>query len=221
MVFKDIVDAFTKSNMVKQTYEEVGEMHHELERMFKEARNCLVGGGTINKVVEEDVLVNKKQIHIRKQIINYLAMNSAPDVTAALELVEIASEYERIGDYCKNLSQLETIYGINLSNDSPSKKIIEMTDLIEEEFHLVHDAVKYEDEKLAKKCEKRHKEMKVLHQELIECIKKHPEMKAVKAAVYSSAGTYCRRISAHLKNVSTAVTNPFPEMGFRLGKYTD
>ena len=42
-----------------------------------------------------------------------------------------------------------------------------------------------------------------------------------KAIVYASLASYMRRISAHLKNIASGVINPYPELGFKKGKYGD
>ncbi len=220
-MFKDIIDAFTKSKLIKEAYEECGEMHHEVEEMFQASFDCFFGKCSLKSVMDEDLKVNRKLVRIRKKILEYLAVNTAPDLNAALELSAIAGEYERIGDYCKNIAELNSIYGVELKKNELGKHAKKLREIITEQFKAVHDAVRDEDEELAKKSDELNEIVKKVHRDIIKEVKEHPKMNAVEAAVYSSLATYCRRISSHLENISTVVTNPFPEMGFRLGDYAD
>ena len=222
MVFKDLLDAFTKSKLIKEAYEDCGEMHYEVESMFNASFDCFHGKCSIQDVKKEDIQINKKLVNIRKKIIEYLAVNTSPNLNAALELTAIANEYERIGDYCKDLAELKTMYGINFDDNCQMCSAADkFQKLLAEQFTIVHDAVKNEDEALAEKSDEINEKIKKLRKQVITQINEHPEMNAKEAVICSKIAAYSRRISSHLENISTVVTNPYPEMGFRLGKYTD
>lgn len=222
IAFKDILDAFSKSTLMKEAYDDCGVMHHEVEEMFKASLNCFNGECSISDVKEQDKEVNKMLVQIRKKILEYLAINSSPDLNASLELTAIANEYERIGDYCKDIAALKELYGFKCEPGCQICQTAEkLEELITQQFKIVHDAVKDEDEELTKKSDEINKEVKKLRKEINKKVRDDPEMDVKTAVVCATLAAYCRRISSHLQNVSSVVTNPFPEMGFRLGKYTD
>ncbi|MCD4740275.1 hypothetical protein K8R43_03735 [archaeon] len=222
MVFKGIIDAFTKSKLIKEAYRECNEMHHEVEAMFHSSFDCFQGKCSLEDVKKEDKEVNKKLVSIRLKVMEYLSSNDAPDLNAALEITAIANEYERIGDYCKDIAELRTLYKVQCEGECELCEITgKMQEIISKQFAVVHDAIENEDEKLAKKSDVLNEEVKVIRMEIIDKINKNPRMNAKKAVICSKIAAYSRRISSHLENISSVITNPYPEMGFRLGKYTD
>jgi len=108
-------------------------------------------------------LLPPRLAHNRKKVLEYLAVNSAPDISAALGLTAIANEYERIGDYCKDLAELRTSYGVECDpNCDMCKSADNFHKLLTEQFDAVHGAVKNEDEALAAKSDRLNEKVKAL-----------------------------------------------------------
>ena len=221
MPFREVWDAVTKSKMLVKIWEDAGKMHKESKKMFKLSFNCLVkcDDKLACDLSEEDVRINKYEVQIRDEILGYLAINRSPNLNASLILSSIVIDYERIGDYCKNIAQLTLLFPTKLNDDEYMKIINQMKELILGSFDLTYQAFQKDDKNKAKKVIKDHDVLKNLHTTLVQKINEDKKIDVNKAIVYASLASYLRRISAHLKNISSGVINPFPELGFKKGKY--
>jgi phosphate uptake regulator len=136
-------------------------------------------------------------------------------------LASVVIDYERIGDYCKNIAQLTLLYPTDLNDGGYMDLINHMKESIDKAFDLTYDAFQKDDLEKARKVIEGHEGLKSLHAALVQRINEDNKLDSNKAIVYASLGSYLRRISAHLKNICSGVINPFPEIGFKKGKYTD
>ncbi|PKK86606.1 MAG: hypothetical protein CVT48_00375 [Thermoplasmata archaeon HGW-Thermoplasmata-1] len=223
MVYRAIWDAFTKSKILEHVYADVSEMSKKTQKMFGDAFDCVLDNKPVmQELIYDDTRLNKYEISVRVKIMNYLALNRAPDINAALMLLETVVHYERIGDYCKNIAQISCLYPADVKDGEYKDKVKEMMGAVGGMFPLVHDALKHEDVKKAEKAAGMHnKTIKKMHAELIALLNKQEGLTPNQAIVYAALGMNLRRISAHLYNTASGVINPFPEMGFERGKYTD
>lgn len=207
--------------MLVKIWDNAGEMHKESKKMFQLSFNCLVSRNDelACNLSKEDVRINKYEVRIRNEILEYLALNSSPNLNASLILSSIVIDYERIGDYCKNIAQLTLLFPTKLNDDEYMSTINHMRDSILGAFDYTYQAFQKEDKEKAKEVIKSHEGLKNLHAALVQRINEDKKIDAKKAIVYASLASYLRRISAHLKNISSGVINPFPELGFKKGKY--
>lgn len=221
MPFRAIRDAFIKVGLLKEIYEKVEKMNIECKKIFDETINCLLQRRIeyIREIADEDKIINKYEVEIRNDILNYLAINRAPDLNAALILTSIVISYERIGDYCKGIANLYASYPCVLEKDEYMEIILQMRTTIEEQIELTRIAFKECDTEKARKVVDSYGGIKTLHQAIIEKLNKDTQIKTNNAITYACLSMYLRRISAHLKNTSTAILYPFPEIGFE--KKTD
>jgi phosphate uptake regulator len=189
--------------------------------MFQLSFNCLINcdDKLACNLSEEDVRINKYEVQIRNEILEYLAINRSPNLNASLIISSIVIDYERIGDYCKNIAQLTLLFPAKLNDDEYMKIINHMKVSILGAFDLTYQAFQKDDKNKAKKVIKGHEGLKNLHSALVQKINENKKLDANKAIVYASLASYLRRISAHLKNISSGVINPFPELGFKKGRY--
>lgn len=223
MSYKEIWDAITKSKMLVKIWKDAGKMHKEGKKMFLLSFDSLISRNkkTASKLANEDIRINKYEILIRSEILKYLAINRSPNLNASLILASVAIDYERIGDYCKNIAQLTLLYPTDLNDGGYMDLINHMKESIDKAFDLTYDAFQKDDLEKARKVIEGHEGLKSLHAALVQRINEDNKLDSNKAIVYASLGSYLRRISAHLKNICSGVINPFPEIGFKKGKYTD
>ena len=108
MMFKELFDAIFKGSILESAFKAVDRMHTQAHSMYETSVKCLVEN--LDEIAEdisrEDHVINVAVREVRREILEYLAINSAPDISASLLLTGIAVDYERIGDYCKNIAQL-------------------------------------------------------------------------------------------------------------------
>ncbi len=222
MLFKELFDAIFKGSILESAFEAVDRMHNQAQAMYDLSLTCLIENkdDIAKKISSEDHVINVAVRKVRKQILNYLAITSAPDITASLELTGIVIDYERIGDYCKNIAQLGLMYPAKLEPSSYFDIFTKMHKNIAEMFDLTIDAVKESDKEKAKTVLTMHVTTKEVHAGIVS--KLNNESIDVKTAiVYALVTEYLRRISAHLQNIASTVVQPFDMVGFDKEKATE
>lgn len=222
MMFKELYDAIFKGSMLESAFEAVDRMHNQAEAMYEQSITCLVENNDklAKDISREDRVINTAVREVRRQILEYLAANSAPDLTASLELTGIVIDYERIGDYCKNIAQLGLMYPATLEPSSYFDIFKKMDDNITKMFDLTLHSLKESDLKAARKVMKMHVTTKRLHKNIVSELK-NGDIDIQTAIVYALLTEYLRRISAHLQNIASTVVQPFDRVGFDKEKATE
>lgn len=216
MTWKMIYDILRKGPVLKEVIGEVAEMNKRLKKMFAESFTALASNKDewSKEILGKDEIINRYVKEVRRKILTYLAANSAPDINAALVLTSIIIDYERVGDYCKNIAQLNLLFPSHLGKDIYFENIQKIKENILEMFDKTLIAFDKEDIEKAKYVLELHKENKGIHAEIVEKLNKDKKIKTNKAITYAILSIYLRRISAHLENISTSVVQSFPKLGF-------
>ena len=216
MMFKELFDAMFKGSMLKSAFEAVDRMHDQAKTMYSTSVTCLVENNDelARDISREDRVINVTVREIRREILEYLAVNSSPDISASLVLTGIVIDYERIGDYCKNIAQLGMMYPTKLGESSYFDIFEKMNENISSMFDLTLQSFKESDVELARNVLKMHVTTKKLHGNIISKLNKGEDIDIQTAIVYALLTEFLRRISAHLQNIASTVVQPFDRIGF-------
>lgn len=216
MIFKELYDAIFKGSMLKSAFEAVDRMHDQAKTMYETSITCLVENNNelARDIGREDRVINVAVREVRRQILEYLAINSSPDLSASLELTGIVIDYERIGDYCKNIAQLGLMYPAKLEPSSYFDIFKKMDDNITAMFDFTVQSLKESDTEAARSVMKMHVTTKSLHRDIVSKLNKGEDITVQTAIVYALLTEYLRRISAHLQNIASTVVQPFDRVGF-------
>jgi phosphate uptake regulator len=217
MAFKEIYDALTRGSILDDAFDEIEEMNEQSKSMFRDSFKCLLDDkcNIAERICGEDKLINRLEVQVRTKVLKYLAFNTSPDLSGALYLISIVIDYERIGDYCKNIAQLKLLYPTILDDDQYRKDVIAMYGRIIKMFDLTKAALQEDDEKKAKTVMGMHEEgTKRKHADLARRLTEDKEIDARKAIIYALLTNNLRRISAHLRNVASGVIQPIPQLGY-------
>ena len=215
MLFKELFDAIFKGSILESAFDAVDRMHTQARAMYDLSLTCLIENKDeiAKEISSEDHVINVAVREVRREILHYLAITSAPDISASLMLTGIVIDYERIGDYCKNVAQLGLMYPAKLEPSSYFDMFTKMHENIAEMFDLTIDAVTASDVEKANKVLKMHVTTKEVHAGIVSTL--HTGLVDVKTAiVYALVTEYLRRISAHLQNIASTVVKPFDMVGF-------
>jgi phosphate uptake regulator len=216
MMFKELFDALRKGSILKSAFESVDRMHLQAKDMYVLSVECLVENKDeiAKDISREDRVINVSVREVRREILEYLAINSSPDISFSLMLTGIVIDYERIGDYCKNIAQLGLMYPTKLTDSSYFDIFEEMDALINSMFDLTIQSLKESDAEKGSKVMKMHALTKKLHNDIISKLRKGEQIDMQTAIVYALVTEYIRRISAHLQNIASTVVQPFDRVGF-------
>ncbi len=216
MMFKELFDALFKGDMLKSAFEAADRMHKQAQSMYELSVKCLVENQDeiAKEISREDHVINTAVKEVRREVLEYLAINSAPDIPASLVLTGIAVDYERIGDYCKNVAQLGLMYPAKLGPSVYFDMFKKIDENITAMFDFTLQSLKESDAKKGRDVMKMHVTTKKLHADIVSKLNKGDGITIQTAIVYALLTEYLRRISAHLQNIASTVVQPYHRIGF-------
>ena len=166
------------------------------------------------KIYYKDQTINLKEKEIRKQVLIHLSTNPGSNLPANLALISITKDAERLGDYVKNLFELN-----NLLKDSKCdyKIFIKLLDESGQKlitlFSKVSTAFKNSDKELALEAVKEAREISKRCEEIILEIVES-EYTTRQAVVLALGTRYIKRLALHLSNIASSIINPLPELDY-------
>ena len=207
-VFKDLVNIWKSEDNLSQAWNESNDMLHLSHEMFNDAVDALRSGEK-NKVLKSiklrDEKINNYHREIRKKVVTYYSVSKdVTNIDSGLVLINIVVDIERIGDYSKNI--------LDLAKHYPKKFVSE-----NERFSTTVGAVEDMDEKIANDLLSTYRDdLGKISDDLVASsisgkVEIGKENKTASVALYAR---YLKRIGAHLKNITTAITNPFESIGY-------
>ena len=216
-MFRELLEAWRSKDVLSQMYEELSQMLEDTEWMFRSVCGVLLEGKPGAQLSEEiysrDVRVNKTERRIRKQIVEHLVMCPGTHVAACLVLMSVVKDAERIGDFCKNLFEVEAMSRGPLAGDGYVRAFSELsgdiastfektrTALGEGDSDLGHEIIEHELE-IGHRCDDL---VKRLAEDALECRQ---------AVTFTLTARYLKRVSAHLGNIASSVVMPIHKIDY-------
>jgi len=216
-MLRELIKAWRGKDILSQMYDELTQMLDDSEWMFRNVSAILLDGqapGELGaELYERDVRVNKMERSIRKQIVEHLTVSPGSHVTACLILMSVVKDAERIGDYCKNLFEVQSLAHGGLSEERYVPALKELVDDILDTFEktrrsfaegdtdLGHEIIEHELE-IGHRCEDL---IKRLAEDALTCRV---------AVACTLAARYLKRVSAHLGNIASSVVMPIHKIDY-------
>ena len=132
-------------------------------------------------------------------------------------LINIVVDIERIGDYSKNILDLAKHYPKKFVSEKFSDDLRTIEKAVIERFSTTVGAVEDMDEKVANDLLSTYRDdLGKISDDLVASsisgkVEIGKENKTASVALYAR---YLKRIGAHLKNITTAIINPFESIGY-------
>jgi len=169
-----------------------------------------------------DRKINEKQIEVRKEVYEHLALSRAGDLMMGLQLTNIVIDLERIGDYTKNIGELVDMLPGQLHFNEFEDIFNDVVKGTIELFDLTREALTEESEEKAFMVFRNYDRISKLCDNTLKKILTSEEFGEADSIKKELVGfllllRYVKRISAHLKNVSSSVVHPFHKFGYRIG----
>jgi len=216
MKFTNLFRALSGHELLEQIYTQTGKVHDATRDMFENSFGCVMGkipecGLT---VIQRDKDINREIIDIRRRLFNYVSTSRNPNFSAALSLTSIIIDYERIGDYTKNIAQLLSVLSGRPANESYNERLMNMYEMLINIFTMTDRAFGKEDEEKAREAVQAHEKVKKMHLDILQSIDRDENIGRQEALVYALLLSFLRRINGHLSNICTAAYRAFPNIGF-------
>ena len=220
-VFKDLVNIWKSEDNLSQAWDESNDMLHLSHEMFNDAVDALRSGEK-NKVLKSiklrDEKINNYHREIRKKVVTYYSVSKdVTNIDSGLVLINIVVDIERIGDYSKNILDLAKHYPKKFVSEKFSDDLRTIEKAVIERFSTTVGAVEDMDEKIANDLLSTYRDgLGKISDDLVASsisgkVEIGKENKTASVALYAR---YLKRIGAHLKNITTAITNPFESIGY-------
>jgi phosphate uptake regulator len=173
-----------------------------------------------DQVALMDKEVNREQREVRKKVFEHLAISRGRDLLEGLRITSIVVDLERIGDYTKNIGELVDMLPGKLEFEAYEDQFQEVRELALSMFDLTKSAVSDNDEEQAREAMRVYDRLSKLCDGTIRSVIEGETLGETVEKCYLGLVLmlrYMKRVGAHLKNIASAVVNPFDSIGYRVG----
>ncbi|HQV33400.1 MAG TPA: PhoU domain-containing protein [Calditrichia bacterium] len=219
-MLRELLSVFKQDSKLDQAYEESYEMLSLTRDMYLKSRKSLRESNNVdldNEVFSMDKRVNKFEKNVRRSVLQHLSVRGTQDLSSGLILVSVIIDIERIGDYTKNIIDLAANHPGRLEGGEMERDLQRIEGAVEDIFKRLINCLKNGgNEKEAEAILKEYFWVNPVCDQMVNNLIKesYPDLSSGEAVTLAMYFRYLKRISAHLQNITTSLTNPFHKIGF-------
>lgn len=218
-MLKELLAIFKKDSKLDEAFKQSYEMLDITKDMFLKAKRSLRETGTNEldtSIYDQDKRINRFERSVRRGVLQHLAIAGVKELPSGLTLVSIIIDFERIGDYTKNIVELAENHSARLHAGKHEDDLVRVELAVEEAFSRVRSVLETSDTNQAEAFIKDYIWLNPLCDERLRDYIKETDSSvscgdAVSLALYFR---FLKRIHSHLRNVTTSVYRPFHKIGF-------
>lgn len=220
-IFKDILNIWKSDNLLAQAWDDSIKMLSLSNDIFVQSIQYFNSGENIDAVKalkKEDQSVNDYYQLVRRKVLTHYSIDKPPvETSGGLTLVNMVVDIERIGDYCKNISDLTLIKSGPMDFGELRDDIKSIEAEVESRFTKTIQAIQDQDEALADHLLNSYKKMvtkvsdKIVRKIASGEIALNDSAQGACIVLYAR---YLKRIGAHLKNITSTIVNPYDKIGY-------
>ncbi len=221
-MWKDLWNILSQSDtLLDEARQESIEMLDQARSMFETVLEATVGeaDASLRKDIrEQDKILNDKQQIVRIKVFEHLAVSKGAGLLSGLVLTSVVIDLERIGDYTKNVGEVVTWMPGALDFGEHKEIFDSVVERTRKLFAKTRAAFVDEDKEAARDHVEFYQGISFDSDGVLKQIMETgaPDETIEKRTVaLVMLLRYMKRVAAHLKNICTAVSNPFPRYGFR------
>lgn len=219
MVIKALIESWKAHGAQGELYHSFVEMLEMNWAVFEIVMEVLAGRCRAD-AVEDDVLVrdiaiNRKERAIRRRLVEHLAMQTGDAVPSGLVLMSVVKDAERLGDYCKNLLEVEQMLTKAPCELSLAQDIVDLGAQVTQNFRGTLKAFTEGDAGIAREILEDESLMNQRCDRLVAKLARSdlPASEAVPTALWIR---FLKRINAHLANICSSLVLPAHRIDYRL-----
>ena len=220
-LFNDIIKIWKSDSLLSQAWEDSISMLNLSHAVFLKSLDSFNSNDSkeeVRALKREDKKINDFQMTVRRKVLTHFSLETnSRQVPNGLILVDMVVDIERIGDYCKNISDLtimnkEVINYGDLSDDLTSMELE-----VKSRFSSTVQVIENQDEDLARSLIENYKQtVSSVSDKIVEGIIRgdvqfESQSQSASLVLYSR---YLKRIGAHLKNITSTVVNTYDRIGY-------
>ena len=219
-MWKEIIKAFRRKDVVRELSIHLGEMLDAGRWMFDQAAEILMREADWQSIsgllYDRDKQINQTEQQIRERIVTHLATGNQADLAACLVLMSVVKDAERIGDYCKNIFEVGRFYRHAYEHREYREPLDQIQKSVSDLFEPTRDAFLNEDsdsaERILRESGSLSRQCDTIIQQLLSMERDFP---ADEAVAYVLLARHYKRVVGHLGNIATSVVSPVPMLDFR------
>ncbi len=218
-MLKELLAIFKKDSKMDEAFSRSYEMLAINKDMFIKARKTLRETNTVEldrSVYEQDKKINKYEREVRKDVLQHMAVSGIEDMPAALKLIGIIIDLERIGDYAKNIVELAECHQAKLTAGGAEEDLLRIESAVENGFDRAKHVLETNDAEAAEELIKEFMWVNPLCDKYaLGYIREEDETLSRRStAALVLYFRFLKRIHSHLRNIVTTVYRPFHKIGF-------
>ena len=220
-IFKELINIWKSDDLLSQAWDESIEMLRFSEKIFDKSIEAIHSNKSkkeIKVLKQKDKLINDFQQSVRRKVLTHFSVKrNNENIASGLNLIDIVVDAERIGDYCKNISDLSLLLDSELNCEPISDQIQKIEESVSLRFDKTLEGIEKQDELLAKKLLETYKKIvtdisdNIVDGIISNKIQINNTSQSASLVLYAR---YLKRIGAHLKNITTTIVNPYDKVGY-------
>ena len=215
-MFAELYALWKREDLLSKALKNIDTIFEEDKEMFVLAYNSLITNKDENAEVVEmrEQKVDSLTCDTRKKIAEYLATHTHPDISASLVLTSVIVDLERIGDISLDIQRLELLYPKDLEGGTLTPELNHLHERILQVFDLTQEAFRDSKPVVAEQALNLTSSIETQCKNVFEKLWNSKKMNTQEVIVYALTLRYFVRVTRHLHNIATSVTNPFHRIGY-------
>jgi len=220
-LFDDIIKIWKSDSLLSQAWDDsilMLKLSHDIFIKSLDSFNSNDSKKEVKALKREDKKINDYQMTVRRKVLTHFSLDTnSREVPNGLILVDMVVDIERIGDYCKNISDLTIMKEGSIDYGELSDRIAAIEQEVKSRFSSTIDVIENQDEDLARKLIEDYKQtVSSVSDKIVDGIVKgkfklDSHSQSASLVLYAR---YLKRIGAHLKNVTSTVVNAYDSIGY-------
>ena len=218
-MFYKLYSVLKKENLLEQSFSKTMLSVKILSEMNTYALNS-IRHDELDKdfnIYTKDKEINNIERKIRRNSLTHLAVNDQEDLNAVLILLTIVHDFERIGDYLKNIYEISLKLENKLEYGSNESIVVDAEQTIKDVFEKLSDNFREIEKDEARTFIDKLNICKKAMNDLIDDIVDDSESSKRSSKELIISVMYLRflkRIMSHQANILSSFVNPFDRIGF-------
>ncbi|MFC1764582.1 phosphate uptake regulator PhoU, partial [Planctomycetota bacterium] len=157
-----------------------------------------------DRIYDIDARINQLEKTIRRQIVEHLALQPKADLPICLALMSLVKDAERLGDYIKNLYQVDQVLDAPIDNNHFTTYFGSMSEDIKALFQTTRTVLT---EDLLEATHETREQAHRIEKTCDEIIARlaHCDLTVNEAVAFTLTARHFKRAAAHLNNILTSV----------------
>ena len=216
-MFKNLIQFWKGKDFLSEVLDEFKGMLEGTEEMFDSVCKKLIHAqgeeGLKERIYSIDKKVNRLERKIRKRVVEHLSLQPSVEVPVSLLLMSVVKDAERLGDYAKNLFEVNSLLQKPIDKAKYEKLFNGIDQEILELFKKTKEAFLESNEDQAASSWAAKREIGERSEEIIKKLSTG-DLSLNEAVCFTLMARYFKRLAAHLTNIATSVILPISDLDY-------